>query len=196
MVGVVARVADAGRVQARVQHTLRIREAAQIVGAQRGGIAQQFLAGFRVAEAVAAGEREVAFVRGQQLDRQHLAARSGQAFRQGGHRIIEPVAQHQHQVAGTDAFEHEAQPFLCGKRPVGMQAVQREQQLVALAHSVAGCHEPHAIAVQHEQTEAVALAQGQFGDAGREAARGIETRAARAIALRHRRGRVQHDPHR
>ena len=76
------------------------------------------------------------------------------------------------------------------------QAVQREQQLVALAHSVARRHEPHAIAVQHEQTEAVALAQGQFGDTGREAARGIETRAARAIALRHRRGRIEHDPDR
>ena len=46
-------------------HAARLAEAAQKFGAQRGAVAQQFLAGFRVAEAVAGVEREVALVGGQ-----------------------------------------------------------------------------------------------------------------------------------
>lgn len=67
------RAADADRIQPGMQLRARLAETAQKFGAQRGAVAQQFLAGFRVAEAIAAVEREIPFTHGQHLDHQNLA---------------------------------------------------------------------------------------------------------------------------
>ena len=57
------------------QRALRVAEALPVVGAQPVRIAKQVGAGFRIAEAIAALEREVAFVGRDELDQDHVAPR-------------------------------------------------------------------------------------------------------------------------
>ena len=178
------READAARRQPRRERRARRGETRDEIVAHRRAVAEEFGAALGIDEAVAAVEREIALLDGQQLDREHLAPRRREAFDQRDARLVEQVAEDDDEVARPIRSHSGSDRPPPGNPPRAVSAAGRR----AAGRAGAGRRRrgnPHAVVGKHDPAEAVALAQRNFGEARGKSPwrrRGATSRARAASA--------------